>query len=352
MQLQTGFVLGPSLQIEYFKDQKSKLFPYGSEDLLNLVSTLGYTFFMFQNSVQMDFSMITRTGKKAWAIALCSLMIPTVVGLSLCYCFMEHVQKTLGEFDGDNLPVIVIGHSGCSFPVIASLLSDLRILNAELGRLALSAALVMDVINSVVTGLGTAIIHTLKTNPQDSSKGLELAMCAATKYVVFVTIVIMVGRPAMKWIVRNTPEGRPVKKACTFVVVIMTLTAGLFGMWAHQTVLGGVVLCGLLVPEGPPLGSELIKQFELFTSWFLLPIFVSCCAMKIDISAHMNPQLVVAVVTVIVVVHLIKMFFTVGICSYCNMPITDGLCLALMLSCKGVVDFVTSVFLFDSMVHH
>ncbi|KAG2391004.1 hypothetical protein LR48_Vigan07g037500 [Vigna angularis] len=349
-QMMTGFVLGPSLKIESLKEQKSLLFPYGTEDLLNLVSSLGYTFFMFQNSVQMDFSMITRTGKKAWAIALSSLMIPTVAGLSLCYYFMEHVQKTLGEFDGDNLPVIVIGHSGCSFTVIASLLSDLKILNSELGRLALSAALVMDVINSVVTGLGTAIISSLKSHPHDGSKGPELVMYAATKYVLFVTSVIMIGRPAMKWIVRNTPEGRPVKKAYTFVVVLMTLLAGLFGLFAHQTVLGGVVLFGLLVPEGPPLGSELIKQFELFTTWFLLPIFVTCCAMKIDISAQMNSQLVIAVVTVIVIVHLIKILFTIGICSYCNMPITDGLCLALMLSCKGVVDFVTNVFLFDSML--
>ncbi|TKY57112.1 Cation/H(+) antiporter 4 [Spatholobus suberectus] len=351
-QMMAGFVLGPSLKIDAMKLMKNMLFPYGSEDLLNLISGVGYAFFLFLTGVQMDFSMITRTGKKAWTIALSSLMIPSVVGLIVCYKFMGHWQRTLGEFDGGKLPVIVLGHSGCSFPVIASLLSDLEILNSELGRLALSAALVMDVITAIATGLGTAIMSSLRTDSHDHdlSKGPELALYTAIKFVTFVTLVAIIARPAMRRIVRNTPEGRPVKKAYTYVVILMTLLAGLLGIFGNQTVLGGVLLLGLLVPEGPPLGSELIKQMELFSTWFLLPIFVTCCAMKVDISTHLNGTLVLVVATVIVVVHLLKMLITIGICRYCHMPKTDGLCLALMLSCKGVVDFCTEVFLYDSML--
>ncbi|RDX65266.1 Cation/H(+) antiporter 4, partial [Mucuna pruriens] len=347
-----GFVLGPSLKIDAFKRQKNLLFPYGSEDILTLISGFGYTFFLFLNGVQMDFSMITRTGKKAWTIALSSLMIPTVVGLSLCYKFMGHWQKALGEFDGAKLPVIVIGHSGCSFPVIASLLSDLEILNSELGRLALSSALVMDVITSFVTGLGTAIMSSLKTDSHDhqQGKGPALALYTTIKFFVFLILVCLFARPTMRLFVRNTPEGRPVKKACINIVILMTLFAGLMGVWANQTVLGGVVLVGLVVPEGPPLGSELIKQFELFSTWFLLPIFVTCCAMKVDISTQIDVNLVLIVIAIIIIVHLVKMLLTIGVCHHCRMPKTDGLCLALMLSCKGVVDFVTCVFLFDSML--
>ncbi|TKY57111.1 Cation/H(+) antiporter 4 [Spatholobus suberectus] len=351
-QVMAGFVLGPSLKIGALKAQKDMLFPYGSEDLLNLISAFGYAFFLFLTGVQMDFSMITRTGKKAWTIALSSLMIPTAVGLGLCYKFIGHWQKALGEFDGGKLAVIVIGHSGCSFPVIVSLLSDLEILNSELGRLALSAALVMDVIGVVATGLGTAVTSSLRidSHDRDLRKGPTLALYTAIKYVTFVTLVIIIARPAMRRIVRNTPEGRPVKKSYTYVVILMTFFAGLLGIFGNQTVLGGVLLLGLLVPEGPPLGSELIKQLELFSTWFLAPIFVTCCAMKVDISAHINAELVLVVAALIVVVHLLKVLITIGICRYCRMPKTDGLCLALMLSCKGVVDFCTSVFLYDSLL--
>ncbi|XP_020229513.1 cation/H(+) antiporter 4 [Cajanus cajan] len=351
-QVMTGFVLGPSLKIGALMPYKTMLFPDGSEDVLSLISGMGYTMFLFLTTVQTDFSMITRTGRKAWTIALSSLLIPTVVGLSLCYRFMGDFQKALGEFNGGKLPVVVINHSGCSFPVIVSLLSDLEILNSELGRLALSSSLVMDVISQVTTGLGTAIMSSLRTDSHDHElgKGPKLALYTILKYIGFLSIVIMLARPAMRKIVRITPEGRPVKKAYTYVVILMALAAGLLGLFANQPVLGGVLLLGLLVPEGPPLGSELIKQFELFNTWFLCPIFVTCCAMKVDILVHINGTLILIVATIIVFMHLLKMLITIIVCHYCHMPKTDGFCLALLLSSRGVVDFCTHVFLFDSML--
>ncbi|KAK7385886.1 hypothetical protein VNO78_31827 [Psophocarpus tetragonolobus] len=350
-QMMAGFVLGPSIKSKAFIASKVMLFPYGSGEVLSLISGFGYAIFLFLNGVQMDFSMITRTGRKAWTIALSSLFIPAIVGLSLCYKYMDEAKHAFGEFNGGRLPVVVINQSSCSFPVVASLLSDLEILNSELGRLALSAALVMDVTGQVMTGLGTAIISSLSTDSHDRGmgKGSRLATLTAVKFFAFVTIISVIARPAMRWIVRNTPEGRPVKKTYTYMVFLMTLYAGWLGVWANQTVLAGILLLGLLVPEGPPLGSELIKQFEMFNTWFLMPMFVTCCAMKIDLSTPIPPHLILLVLLIVLLVYFIKMLLTIGICRYCNMPKTDGLCLALMLSCKGVVDFVAGVFLFDSM---
>ncbi|XP_020229520.1 cation/H(+) antiporter 4 [Cajanus cajan] len=351
-QMMAGFVLGPSLKIEALVPYKNMLFANGSEDILSLTSGMGYTMFLFLNAVQMDFSMITKTGRKVWAIALSSLTIPTIVGLSLSYKFMENLQKTFGEFNGEKFPVIIMNHTGCSFPVIASLLSDLQILNSELGRLALSSALVMDVISQIMTGLGTTISSSLRTDSHDHElgKGPKLALYNALKFIGFVSVLIILVHLIMRWIVKITPEGRPVKKAYTYLVILMTLAAGLFGVFTNQTVLAGIVLLGLLVPEGPPLGSELIKQFELFNTWFLLPIFVTCCAMKVDISVHISGTLILVVVVVVVVVHLLKMLITIGVCHYCHIPKIDALCLAMLLSTKGVVDFCTQVFLFDSML--
>ncbi|KAK7300275.1 hypothetical protein RJT34_11117 [Clitoria ternatea] len=350
-QVLAGLVLGPSLNIEALKKHKNLLFPYGSEDLLSLVSAYGYALFLFLNGVKMDFSMIIRTGKKAWTIALCSLLVPTCLGLFIFYHFMDYWKDKLGEFEGEKLPVVVIAHSGCSFPVMASLLSDLEILNSELGRLALSAGLVMDVLNSIGSGLGTSIVSSLKTDSSDHdpNKGVALATFSVLKFVGFLVLVILT-RPAMNWFVRKTPEGRPVKKIYTYLVMFMAFFLGLIGMFSRQSVLAGFLIFGLVVPEGPPLGSELIKQLDLFATWFLLPIFVTSCAMKVDISRHIDSKLILVMVGIIVAVHLLKILITVGICCYCKIPKTDGLCLALMLSCKGVVDFCTLVFLHDAMI--
>lgn len=258
----------------------------------------------------------------------------------------------MGNFEAKNLPVIVIGQSGCYFAVIASLLSDLEILNSELGRLALSTAMVMDSFNSIVTGIGTAFISSIKTDSHDNGdgKGTLKAFLNVFYYLCFMVVTPLVLRPILKWFVKKTPEGRPMKKVYTYIVFIIALAVGMLGLLTKQSVLGGICIVGLIVPEGPPLGTEMIKQLELFCSWFLFPIFVTSCAMKVDLSVYVKSDYIYVWLGIIVAVHLFKMLVTIGICWYCNMPMADGLCLALMLSCKGVVDFCNNVFLHDSMV--
>ncbi|CAL5190424.1 unnamed protein product [Lathyrus oleraceus] len=352
-QIMAGLVLGPSFKISNsWNHFKNRLFPYGSEDVIGVISIIGYGLFLFLNGVKMDFSMITRTGRKAWTIAFCSFGIPTFLGLVLSYMFLEDWQNYLGEYESKNLPVIVIGQSGCYFAVIASLLSDLDILNSELGRLALSTAMVMDAFNSVVSGMGTAFISSIKTDSHDvdDGKGLGRALVTVFYYFCFIGVTPLLLRPVMKWFVRNTPEGRQLKKTYTYIVFIMALAVGMLGMTANQSVLAGFLILGLIVPDGAPLGTEMIKQLELFSTWFLCPVFVTSCAMKVDIGVPVDSKLILVWVGFIVIVHLFKMIMTIGVCWHCNMPKTDGLCLALMLSCKGVVDFCTNVFLHDAML--
>ena len=351
--MQAGLVLGPSLKISNtWTEFKNILFPYGTEDVISVISLIGYAFFLFLCSVKMDFTMITRTGRKAWAIAFCSFVIPTFFGLVVCYRLSDFWRHKMGDFEAKNLPVIVIGQSGCYFVVIASLLSDLEILNSELGRLALSIAMVMDSFNAIVTGIGTAFVSSI---PADLSNGADgsahaKAFLAVFYYFCFMVVTPLVVRPILQWFVRRTPEGRPVKKEYTYIVFIMALGVGMLALVPKQSILGGICLLGLIVPEGPPLGTEMIKQLELFCSWFLFPIFVTSCAMKVDLNMHVKSEYVYVWLGFIVAIHLFKMLVTTGICWYCNMPMIDGLCLALMLSCKGVVDFCTNVFLHDAKV--
>ncbi|RHN45732.1 putative cation/H+ exchanger [Medicago truncatula] len=339
-QIMAGLVLGPSLKFsKTWTGFKNILFPYGTEDVISVISLIGYAFFLFLTTVKMDFTMITRTGRKAWTIAFCSFVIPMFFGLVVCYRFQEFWKLEMGNFEAKNLPVIVIGQSGCYFAVIASLLSDLEILNSELGRLALSTAMVMDSFNSIVTGIGTAFISSIKTDSHDNGdgKGTLKAFLNVFYYLCFMVVTPLVLRPILKWFVKKTPEGRPMKKVYMYIVFIIALAVGMLGLLTKQSVLGGICIVGLIVPEGPPLGTEMIKQLELFCSWFLFPIFVTSCAMKIDLSVYVKSDYIYVWLGIIVAVHLFKMLVTIGICWYCNMPMADGLCLALMLSCKGLL---------------
>ncbi|TKY56382.1 Cation/H(+) antiporter 4 [Spatholobus suberectus] len=131
------------------------LFPYGSQDTLATIASLGYVLFVFENGVKMDYSMITRAGKKGWVISLVGLALPLLIGST-------HLQNlsaflTQGVDDKDHSAIVILMTQNMnSFAVIASILNDLQILNSELGRLTLSCALVGDMLSNILV-ISTAV---------------------------------------------------------------------------------------------------------------------------------------------------------------------------------------------------
>lgn len=96
------------------------------------------------------------------------------------------------------------------------------------------------------------------------------------------------------------------KEHYIFVIIALVLGLGLVsGQLDQQFVLGPLIL-GLSVPEGHPPGSALVKKFQLCGTWFLLPIFVSTCMMKVDLSLKYTPALVLTVTAFILLTNLIK----------------------------------------------
>ncbi|MED6152387.1 hypothetical protein PIB30_091580 [Stylosanthes scabra] len=339
-QLLVGFVLGPSLNIDWLNKYKMKMFPYGTEDILGLISLFGYTFYLFLNSVQMDFSMITRSGMKPWAMAVAAVVGPLAICLIIT-CVTRNVWKEVAD---QTLSLVVITQAGCSFVVIASCLSELDILNSELGRIALTTALSSDFLTAVMNSL--SIVFT-KTQAEKHDAGQVIK--GMTVYAAILILVPLIGRPTMKWVAKNTPEGRPVRKIYTFVMVLSALIIGCFAIRANLPIIFGIVMLGFVVPEGPPLGSELVKQFELINVWFFVPLFVTSAAMKVDLNTiGDDPSMALATTGVILMVHLIKIFLCTLICIYCKIPTRDTICLGLILCCKGVVDISLYLFMYES----
>ncbi|CAL0302540.1 unnamed protein product [Lupinus luteus] len=339
--MQAGILLGPTIKSETLNKYKQLLFPFGSEDTLQLISAFGYTFYIFLNYVQMDYSMITRTGKRAWAIALSSL-VPICIGFAFYTEFHTFLHKIAGENDINSMPAVFISHSICSFPVIASLLTELEILNSEIGRLTLASALVLDITGTAVTGMATSMVVS-------SNQGIQAYIINLGGLIALFVLLLTIGRPLMKLVVRHTQEGRPVRKIFIYIIVFLVIIFGLIETKLVQPFFGGAVMLGLAVPEGPPLGSELVKQLQLFSTWFLMPLFVTSCIMKVDLDLwNMNTSLVMIIFGLIIMVTLVKILLCVGICQFCSMPIIDSICIALILSCKGVVDICAYILLYDA----
>lgn len=317
------------------------LFPYGSQDTLAAVTSIGYALFIFTTGVQMDLSMVTRTGQKAWTIAITGLVAPLLICFPTMAHLFEPIDYYLGE-QSEELFTVVVAHTVISFAVVASLLNELKILNSELGRLALSSVLVSDIVGATIASLS----RTFTTNEGEGLREILVAFVALIALVIFVPLVC---RPTMFWVIKHTKEGRPVDDAYIYVIIVMVFALGWVAVKIKQDFILGAFVLGLAVPEGPPLGSALVKKLQFFGQYLFLPIFVTCGVMKAEFSwEHSYKALGIA--AFIGITHLIKIIACLIPTLLCKIPLKDALALSLILNAKGVVDVGFFGGLYDEMV--
>ncbi|CAL9234629.1 unnamed protein product [Arabidopsis halleri] len=91
-------------------------------------------------------------------------------------------------------------------------------------------------------------------------KGLPLVMV-----IVFVIVfLVYIVWPVMLWIIKQTPEGRPVKDVYIYLVMATASFVYIFWLNFFQFSTYGWFIIGLATPAGPPLGSALIQRFQMF----------------------------------------------------------------------------------------
>lgn len=333
-------ILGISFEIESLHTYVGILFPFGTHDVISTISSIGFVLFIFIYGVQMDFSMITRTGNKAWAISIIGLVVPLFAGFTPRILFSDKLDA-IGESYGNDINVALGSHIISSFAVIASLLDELKIQNSELGRLALSSALVTDTLSKIMTTIGV----TLVSNPD-----VKVGTRNLFSVLSFAILIPLICRPAMFWIIKHTPEGRPVRDNYIYVIISMVFVFGVISVKINQEFILGAFILGLSVPEGPPLGSALVKKLQLFATSFFLPIFVTTSVLKADFSMDFSSSSVLITFLVVLGTHLVKIAACLITSLYCNLPLSDAFSLSLILNTKGVVEIGIYNGLYDNKV--
>ncbi|KAJ7965398.1 Cation/H(+) antiporter like [Quillaja saponaria] len=328
-QVLTGLIIGTSFN-ETWKEKRNFLFHLESQDVLGLISVFGYSLFLFLVGVKTDMSMIHRTGRKAMNIGVVATLTPFLFAVAFKYILAT--RYPLDQSHRAQLPYLIAMLSLTPFPVISSVLSELKILNSELGRLALSSAIVSDMFSIFMT-----CISGLSEIWVSGNKVKAVLDLAGMFFYVFVVVFLL--RPAMYWVVKRTPEGSRVNENYIFFIVLCVLLSAYLSNVLDQYALFGPYILGLAVPEGPPLGSAIIDKFDTFVSGVFIPLFVTTCAMRVDLDELMKWDNFTLTVTILAVVtSFAKLVACMLPPLYCRMPLRDAMALTVIMSCKGIVE--------------
>ncbi|CAA0836637.1 Cation/H(+) antiporter 4 [Striga hermonthica] len=321
-----GIILGPTI-LGQMPDIQSALFSQEGDVYLDLLSKIGYIFFIFLSGVKMDPRIVLRTGIKAWTIGVLSVTVPVSGGLILSILNQTNIHR----YRWPAYKTIVTIQNLFPFPVIASMLVDLKIMNTELGRLALASALISDLVSNLTS--------TIISYGRIGLMGYAGVLITHSSFLTFclVVFILFVARPICLWIIQKTPEGKPVSRFHIMLMALLVLIVVLLTDNVGLNYQYGPFLLGLAVPDGPPLGATLEDRLETLISGLLAPLLVTYCGMNVNLVELYDLKFIAVVWLVLIICFVMKLAAIFVTAYVCKVPVKDAIALSFCMSAQGVV---------------
>jgi len=269
-------------------------------------------------------------GRGAFALLL-GFMIPAVCAAALAYSF----ELTL-------IPAIVVTLcvSVTALPVALRILDGFKLLDTRVAQVAISGALLSDVIILLV--LGVAIAMSQPSNHADVWTTMSISV------IKLIALLAIVG--ACHWVClrlskRKTKTPAPVKQPAD-TVLILTLIF-MFALGAVAEALGfhfaiGVFLASLMVTKdliNDVRFESLEKTCELITVSLFGPIFLAYQGVQFELATLANLTLVLGIIAVAVVSKLIGGYAAARLT---HVPHFESVGVAIVMNARGVMEMVVA----------
>ncbi|XP_030923221.1 cation/H(+) antiporter 15-like [Quercus lobata] len=322
-----GVILGPSV-LGRSATFAQTLFPLRSVMVVETLANMGLLYFLFLVGVEMDITAIRRTGKKSLAIALSGMVLPFVVGSVFAFfLYKSQGSMTLGTY----ILFFSLAVSVTAFPVLARILAELKLVNSEIGKIALSSALVNDMCAWILLAFAIAL------SENDSSSLASLWVILSS--ILFVVFCIFVVRPAISWMIQRTPDGETISEFYICLILTGVMISGFITDAIGTHSVFGAFVFGLVIPNGP-VGVTLIEKLEDFVSGLLLPLFFAISGLKTDIRTIRHPSTWGYLFLVIFLACAGKVIGTLLMSLIYRMTVREGVTLGFLMNTKGLVELI------------
>lgn len=299
-------------------------------------------FFMFVYGVKMDPSLLKKSGKMHVSLGLASIAVPTILVFVLALCLRKSMDKELATISSMGILAGSIGTT--AFPVLFCILKELNLINSDVGRLALSTALIGD-----ACGIGGVLAF--EAGKQGEIKS-DNSLWFMISVVVVAILLFCCIRPTMMWINRKTPEGEEVDQSFVVAIIlgvfVMAFITDMFGI----AIVNGSFWLGLVTPDGPRLGATMVQKTKTIMNEFLMPFSFIMVGQYFDLFAlgASDWKTLQPLFLLILTGYSTKFFVTWLATMYWRMPFRDGLTFSLIMSLRGQCELIMLVHFMDKRV--
>jgi Kef-type K+ transport system membrane component KefB len=330
-EMAAGLVLGPSVLGWIVPDEQRWLFPQFIMPHLNTFAQFGVVFFMFLVGAELAPRTLVASGAKAVVIGHASIALPLLAGVGVGWWLYTAFPPAT---DPGLLPFVLfigVAFAITAFPVLARILTDLKLLRTPLGTTGIAAAGIGDVTAWCLLAAVVAIVR---------GTSMVSALIAVLLVLAFGAVMFWGVRPALERALhraetRGTPRF-PIFAGLITMVLACALATEQIGVHA----IFGAFAAGVVMPRGSRLVTELTSKIEGITIWFMLPIFFVVVGLNTKL-ASLEGAMQWLACGLITAVAIATKFLGTGIAARATgSPLRDSVALGVMMNCRGLTELV------------
>ncbi|XP_071723622.1 cation/H(+) antiporter 15-like [Rutidosis leptorrhynchoides] len=341
-----GILLGPGGVFSWNPKLVITLLPFEGNQVTELVSNLALTYYMFLVGLEMDLTPIFNVGAKAVCISLAGILPPIAAGIASMFMVNNGNAEVYGSV------YWAIALTVTSFPDVARLLSDLKLMQTEVGKTALIAALLNDIASWTLLVVAITVQSAYLSYGKNEVR-YWLIPLKVVPTLVFIPFCWFVLRPLVSWLIKysvdhsDTSSSHEDKYTNLHVYFVITAVA-LFGFitdffGSHS--MAGAFMLGLIIPPGE-LGTLVMEKIEDFTKGILLPIFFLTSGTRFNILTAIKFAMVSKARNLVWLLSTLALSFSVKIISTfmvsmsLGFEISEGFTLGVLMNTKGVLALI------------
>jgi Kef-type K+ transport system membrane component KefB len=199
-----------------------------------------------------------------------SIVIPFVLGALLAFAVLDRLAPA-GVGTWPFALFVGAAMSITAFPVLARILIDHRLLETEVGVLAITCAAFDDVTGWLILGGVTALVNAV---------GAGVFVTRTLLFVGYLVVMVVAVRPALRWFARwRGPQFGASADDLAFGLLLMlasALTTESLGVHA----VFGAFFAGLMMPREPHIERAFAERIEPVTMTLLLPLFFAFTGLR------------------------------------------------------------------------
>jgi Kef-type K+ transport system membrane component KefB len=260
-----GIVLGPSL---LGPQASAFILPPAVAPFLGAIAQLGVLLYMFLVGLALHADLIRQRMHATVATSHASILVPFLLGALLTLDLYPRFSSSDVPFTSFAL-FMGVAMSITAFPVLARILTDRRMLQTELGMIALSCAATDDVTAWCLLAFMVGVAQT--------QVGAGLVVAGET--LAYIALMVLLVRPLLRRVVKRWETERLPRGAVAFVFVALLLSA-LTTEYIGIHAIFGAFLLGAMIPHNSAVARAFTQQLESVVTILLLPAFFAFTGMR------------------------------------------------------------------------